>query len=228
MKYKVVILDLDNTLIDFDYMEVESLKHTLEHFNVTWTDEMIEDYILINQALWERLEKGEHTKEEILLLRFKTLADRYGMTIDPVQVNEMYLKGMKDHTMYMPHGKELLDAIKGKTCLVMLTNGVTIAQKGKVEKLGLDEYFDHIIISEAVKLHKPDVRIFEYMSKQIGMYDKEEMIIIGDSLTSDIQGGINYGIDTCWYNPKKKASISHVNADYTIQSLEELWQILEL
>lgn len=228
MKYKVVILDLDNTLIDFDYMEVMSLKSTLEHYGIRWTQEMIKDYQIINQSLWEKLEQGAYSKEEILLKRFEILKNRYDLNYNSEQVNDRYLEGMADHTKYMPFGHELLVRLQGKCKLVMLTNGVEKAQSKKVEKLGLGEYFNEIIVSETVGLHKPDVRIFEYMEDKIGIYDKKDIIIIGDSLTSDIKGGMNYSIDTCFYNPKGKEIPDYIRVNYEISCLSELIDILEL
>lgn len=228
MNYKVVILDLDNTLIDFDYMEDRSLKAMLDHFNVSWDAKMVEDYKIINQNLWEGLEKGLYKKSEILIKRFDDLKNKYNLTYDSNNANDYYLSGMANYTKYLPYGLEILEKLSGKCTLVMLTNGVEEAQNKKIDKLGLRAYFDAIIISETVNLHKPDIKIFEYMSDQIGMTNKEEMIIIGDSISSDIQGGINYSIDTCYYNPQNKMIPNHINVQYEIASLEELTEILGL
>ena len=105
----------------------------------------------------------------------------------------------------------------------MMTNGVTSSQNSKLDK---GHYFDHIIISDEVGSHKPDIAIFEHMESLIGPFDKSEMIIVGDSLTSDMTGGINYNIDTYWFNPK--GLTSHLNITHEIRHLNELFEILEI
>lgn len=224
MNYKVVIIDLDNTLIDFDYMEKCSLKHCLGSFGLPVTQEVINRYVTINQALWDGLELGQYKKSEILTLRFERLLNEFNLNGNPVDMNQTYLGGMANYLKMMDGASELLEYIKDKYTVVMMTNGVTSAQNAKLDKGHLRQYFDHILISDEVGSHKPNVKIFEHMMSLIGHFEKSEMIIIGDSLTSDMQGGINFKIDTCWYNPDKKDSDQKLT--YTIEHLSDLLNIL--
>ena len=224
MKYKVVILDLDNTLIDFDKMENASIIHCLKTHNLPFDDDKVEAYIKINKMLWEGLELGKYQKPEILTLRFEKWLTQFNLTGDPVSMNETFLAGIVDHLTMMESADKLLEYVKDKYIVVMMTNGVTTSQNAKLEKGQLRHYFDHIIISDEVGSHKPDSAIFEHMESLVGAYDKSEIIIVGDSLTSDIKGGINYRIDTCWFNPKGLRS--DMNITHDIRHLNELFEIL--
>lgn len=227
MKYKVIILDLDNTLIDFNAMELGSLNAALTSAGVEVTEDLINDYISINTEMWEGLEKGRYEKSEILIGRFEKLAKKYSLDLDPVEVNSSYLNGMADFLHFMPHAKEILEWVKESESIVaMITNGVLSAQEAKINAGNLDQYFDEIVISDAVGYHKPQVEIFDHLMDLIGSHQKRDMIIVGDSLTSDIQGGINYGIDTCWFNPYGKKLDTDQHITYVIESLEELKEIL--
>lgn len=226
MKYKVVIFDLDNTLIDFDAMEDGSLKSSLKALDIPYTPEMIDHYKAINQKLWKGVEKKEYLKEEILSLRFKLLFDAYNIEACAEKMHHLFLDNMVDHLYMIDYAFDILDALKHKVVLVCLTNGVKKAQVMKFKKSGLDAYFDHVIISDEVGFHKPDIEIFKYMEKLIGDYKASEMIIIGDSLSSDIQGGLNYGIETVWFNKKGIEYEDHREFDYEIRSLSDLKDIL--
>lgn len=226
MKYKVVIFDLDNTLIDFDAMEDGSLKASLKQLNVDFNPEMIDFYKKVNKKLWMGVENKEYLKEEILTLRFKLLFEAYGIEASAEKMHHLFLDNMVDHLYMMDFSLEILDALKNKVVLVCLTNGVKKAQVMKFKKSGLDAYFDHVIISDEVGYHKPDVEIFKYMEELIGKYKSSEMIIIGDSLTSDIQGGINYGIKTVWFNKNKIEYDGEKIFDYQIEKLSDLKDIL--
>lgn len=224
MNYKVVILDLDNTLIDFDCMEINSLKNCLKSLKLPYDDEKISAYKEINQLLWDGLERGHYKKSEILLLRFEQFLERFDLKGNPEVMNKTYLLGLADYLTMTDGAQAVLDFVKDKYVTVMMTNGVTSAQNAKLDKGQLRPYFDYIIISDEVGAHKPDVKIFDYMINLIGPYEKSEIIIVGDSLTSDIQGGINYGIDTCWYNPRGK--LTDKNITYDIKHLNELLELL--
>lgn len=223
--YQVIILDLDNTIVDFDKMELASLRACLKKHHLPYDDHKIEGYIAINKHLWEGLEKGEYKKKEILTLRFKKWLNQFDLLGDPDQLNQCFLDGMADHIHFMPGARALLDHIKDDYKVVMMTNGVYAAAQKKIDKSGIRDYFDCIIISDEIGFHKPQLEMFEYMEKRIGVHEKDKVIIIGDSLTSDIKGGNNYGIHTCWYNPKKL--VNHIQrTTYEITNLRELLDIL--
>lgn len=226
MTYKIIIIDLDNTLIDFDHMELESLKESLSEMSIVYSEEMIKDYIKINHILWERLELGDYTKDEILTLRFEKLFKKYHIEASSATMNSIYLSNMKNHVMMMPGATELLEYVKGKATIICMTNGVQSAQHAKMTKANLYEYFDHVIVSDVVGIHKPDRGIFDHMMTLVDSCHNDEIVIIGDSLTSDIKGGNNFGIKTVWYNPNEKENQTSVKVDYEIKHLNELMLIL--
>lgn len=224
--YKLVILDLDNTLIDFDVMEHKSLVACFKKHQLPFEQKYLNAYSAINDRLWAGLEKGEYEKKAILTLRFKKWLDHFKLEGNPVLMNEDYLGQMATYAEFIDGAKPLLDYVKDKYKVVMITNGVDKVQQKKIEKTGIRDYFDCIIVSDHVGHHKPSIEIFEYMMRLVGDFKKEEMIILGDSLTSDIQGGINFSIDTCWFN-KKKRSTPHHKANYEISHLTEFIEILK-
>lgn len=226
MNYNLVIFDLDNTLLDFDKMELGSLSQSLEKHNIEATDNLINSYISINKDLWAGLESGTHSKAEILELRFEMLFEKYNLVGNPSLLNKDYLAGMSDHIHLIDHAEEILNHCLDKVKLVIVTNGVKSAQDTKMDKSGLNKYFSEVIISDVAGYHKPNVKIFDYLENKIGKIDKDKTMIIGDSLTSDIQGGINYGIDTCWFNPKSDENTLGNQINYEIRSLNELYDIL--
>ncbi len=187
---------------------------------------MLEAYRLINTKLWQSLEKGEYEKNTILNLRFDKLFRQYNLHIRGDEFNNKYLDNLSNHCYLFDHAIETLEYLSKKTHLVIMTNGVQRAQKNKMQRSGLNKYFEHVIISDIVGYHKPNTKIFDYLTENIGVYKKEDMIIIGDSLSSDIKGGNNYGIDTCWFNPKSKKKDQDVSIKYEIKNLKELVDIL--
>ncbi len=226
MNYKLVIFDLDNTLLNFDKMELGSLKETLTENNLEISEKLINSYRAINTELWQALEKGEYTKKEILNLRFRRLFEMYDYNTSPEEFNTSYLRNLSNHCYLYDNVIEVLDYFKNRSKLVIMTNGVKDAQYDKMKKSGLDRYFEEVIISDIVGYHKPSIEIFSYLENRIGKHIKEETIIIGDSLSSDMKGGNNFGIKTCWFNPKLLANNTDVVVDYEINSLKELFNIL--
>lgn len=223
--YKVIILDLDNTLIDFSHMERACLKSCLKKHGYDVNDQMIETYKAINKRLWEGLERGEYEKSEILTLRFKKWLIHHDLVGNPEKLNNCFLNGLADHLIYTPGAKAFLEFLQGKYTVVMMTNGVYTSQQQKLDKGEMRGYFDHIIISDEIGYHKPQREIFEHMTSLVGEYKKEEIMIIGDSLGSDILGGNNYGIHTCFYNPKG-IEYTNYHATYEIKSFDEVYEIL--
>jgi len=224
--YKLIILDLDNTLIDFDQMEIESLKACFQKHGLPCEENRILAYKAINERLWQGLEEGLYKKSEILTLRFEKWLNHYQLNGNPKELNEDYLGQMPSFTQFIDGAKDLLDFVKGKYKLIMMTNGVQKAQERKIDHIGIRDYFDHIIISDEVGYHKPSVEIFEHMMSLIGEIKKEEMIILGDSLSSDVKGGLNFSIDTCWFNKDKK-NVVHNKAKYVISDLTEFVDLLK-
>lgn len=225
MKYRILIFDLDNTLIDFSYMEEMSLGANLKKHGLPHEEEHIKAYKIFNSICWDKLERGIYDKDTCVVKRFEMFLKAYELSGDARQINEDYLNSLPNYARWIDGAKELIEELYRDYYLIMMTNGVKRAQEQKIKNLGLDKYFKHIIISDDTGFSKPDIRIFEYMENLSGQKNKCEMLMIGDSLSSDILGGINYKIDTCWYNPKGKKS--DLPFTYSIEYLGELRQILK-
>ncbi len=224
MKYNTLIIDLDNTLIDFDLMEENSLKQAFEKNGISYSKEMLDRYYEINVKMWKDLELGLAIKSEIVVKRFEILFKEYGIDVSPSKINNDYLSFMPENIFYIDGAKKFLETIKNKYTNILMTNGLIEVQKEKIKRLSLDDYFDHIIISGEVGYEKPNIKIYEYMEKLTSDLDKNKVLAIGDSLSSDIKGGENYGVDTCWFNKNKKKKTS--NATYEIDSLYDLINII--
>ncbi len=200
MKYNTLIIDLDNTLVDFDAMEIYAVENAFEKHGIDYDDVMISDYHHFNDRLWVLLEQDLIEKEVLVVKRFRDLFEKYDIQASPEEVNSDYMEFMASSAQFIDGARELLDFVKGRYTNVMMTNGFKPAQDAKIKKLGLKDYFDYIIISDEVGVSKPSIGIYEYMETLLGTVDKSKVLAIGDSISSDITGGKAYGVDTLWYN----------------------------
>ena len=227
-KFKVVLWDVDGTLLDFAAAEKVAIRKCFEVFDLgECTDEMIADYSVINKKYWERLERGEISKPEVLEGRFREFFGKYGIVDDvALQFNLEYQVRLGDTVCFHEHGLDVIKELKGKVLQYAVTNGTRIAQERKLKNSGLIELFDDVFISDIVGFEKPDVRFCDAVFESIGRYKNSEVLIVGDSLTSDIRGGQNAGIVTCWYNLKGITSGSEYQIDYEIKDLREVADIV--
>lgn len=225
---KTVFLDLDDTILDFQKSERIAIRKTFEIMDVPHSSEVIERYIEINVGLWQALERGKLTREGVLHGRFERLYGELGITRSAKESQLLYQSLLAKEYDFLPGGKELLLALKesGKYRLYMATNGIPEVQEPRIEASGVGEFFDGVFISERIGYSKPDKRFFDACFKEIEGFKKEEAIILGDSLSSDIKGGINAGILTCHFNPKGKP-YTGITPDYKITNLSELIPLLD-
>lgn len=227
---KVLLWDLDGTLLNFDAAEHNALKACFEKLGLgVCTDEMIERYVKINKQYWQKLERGEISKQEVLIGRFREFFRKEGLEAECAEgFNEEYQIRLGDTIVFCDDAFELVKEFKQKGYLqYIVTNGTKVAQDRKLDRSGLRELFDGIFISEEVGFEKPMKGFFDKVFNEIGTYHSDEVIIIGDSLSSDMCGGNNVGITCCWYNPKKEANQSDLQIDYEIADLRELKEILD-
>lgn len=221
---KAILWDIDGTILDFIRAEHAAIKKCFEVFQLgECTDEMIARYSKINKGYWEKLERKEITKPELLVCRFRDFFARENIITDCAEkFNKEYQVRLGDTICFCDNSYELLKGLKGRVKQYAVTNGTKIAQDKKLSKSGLVDVFDDIFISEEVGYEKPDVRFFEHVWAKIGAYRPDEVMIVGDSLTSDMQGGNNAGIVCCWYNPKKVPNTKNLKIDYEIENLNEI------
>ena len=223
-KYSVVLFDIDDTLLDFPRSEKEALCEAFMLSEVELNEEMITVYQKINYELWKALERGEIERDELMTRRFEDFAKFYGLDIDFLKVANDYLDCLGKKIYFIEGARELLDALYGKIRMYIVTNGLAKVQNSRYKLTGFDKIFDGMFISQEVGANKPDNRFFEYVAEHIDGFEKEKTIIVGDSLSSDIAGGINFGIDTCWYSAK--GMTPKIQPTYTVDSLDKVLPIL--
>lgn len=228
--FKVVLWDVDATLLNFERAEEAGIRGCFERYHLgECTDEMLEAYKKINRGYWEMMERGEIEKPVLLVKRFEDFLSAYGLDVSVAAgVNALYQVLLGDTVVFYDHALETVQALKGKVLQCAVTNGTKVAQDRKLKNSGLEKEFDHIFISEVVGMEKPNKGFFDAVFAEIGKYSGDEVLIVGDSLTSDIRGGVNAGIKTCWFNPKGVANTSNLKPDYEIRDLEEVPGILKI
>lgn len=225
---KVILWDIDGTVLDFIKAEYAAIKKCFEIFGLgECTDEMIARYSAINKRYWERLERNEITKSQVLLGRFEEFfAGENIPTKCAPEFNQEYQYRLGDTICFCDDSYELISSLRGRVKQYAVTNGTKIAQDKKLKKSGLIELFDDVFISEDIGAEKPDIGFFQHIWTCIGQYEPEEIMIVGDSLTSDMQGGNNAGIVCCWYNPKNTPNTKNLKIDYEIDHLHKILEIL--
>lgn len=236
-RYKAVLWDVDGTLLDFLSVQRIAITECLQGIGVAVTQEMVARYSQINDGYWKKLELGEVTKEELHVRRFTDLFDEYG--IENVNVDafrEKYLDILANTYAYEDGALEICKALRGRVRQYVITNGVESVQQKKLRLSGFYDLMDGIFISEKIGIPKPRKEFFDCCMGEIGDLTKEELLIVGDSLTSDIKGGVLYGIPTCWYRPEgdsertdaERAVYDRYTPDYEIRHLQELYGILAI
>ena len=223
---KNLLFDLDDTLFDFHASEKESLKDTLIHFGIEPTDEAMALYSEVNRGQWKLLELGKTTKPQLKIDRYRIFFEKIGVSVDAADAANFYENRLSKSAILVEGAIELLDTLCGKYRLYLITNGFSVIQRGRIAASGIGEYFDGIFVSEEMGADKPTLMYFDKCFAEIEGFEKNEALIIGDSLTSDIKGGIAAGIKTVWYNPKG-ASFADIVPDYEIHTLAELTELLD-
>ena len=215
--------------MDFLAAEKAAIRFCFEKFGLgECTDEMLKRYSVINRRYWEMLEKGEMSKAEILVNRFKEFFASEGIVTDCEKAfNDTYQVALGDTICFRDNGYELVKKFKGQYKQYVVTNGTFIAQERKLKRSGIGELVEESFISDLIGYEKPAIEFFDHVFENIGHYEKDEVIIVGDSLTSDMQGGNNAGILCCWYNPNHLENTKNIKIDHEIDNLWQLEEILK-
>lgn len=224
---KDVFIDLDDTLFDFRASEKGALARTLRHFGVEPTEAVLLRYSEINDAQWKLLERGEISREQVKFRRYALLFEEFGIACDPMAVNDHYMEELSKGHIFIEGAEALLESLFGKYRLYLASNGTAWVQERRLKSADLGRYFEGIFISQELGYDKPDLRFFEGAFAQIKDFKKEEAVMVGDSLTSDIKGGKNAGLRTLWFNPKSAENQSEIKPDYQFARLSELPALLE-
>lgn len=225
--FDILLIDLDDTVLDFHKQEAVAIQKALLGAGIDPTEEVCRLYSEINDAHWKRLEKGELTRQQVLLGRFETLFDVLGVTGDAQKTAESYMEHLSCGHYFLPGAREALECLHKKFRLFLVSNGTARVQNRRLQSAGIAPLFESIFISQDIGVNKPNKGYFDYCFSHISDFDKKRAIIVGDSLSSDILGGQNAGIATCWVNPKGSLCTLPVPPDFTIQSLARLPALLE-
>lgn len=228
MSVKVILWDIDGTVLNFEESERAAIRKGFWEFRIgECTDEMLQDYSRINTKYWKALERGEITKERVLNGRFEEFFEKHGInTLIAPEFNIRYQRNLSDVICFNDNAFELIKSLQGDVKQYAVTNGTSLAQTRKLKRSGLDELLDGVFISDNIGYEKPAKEFFDAVFQEIGAYDNSEIMVVGDSLTSDIKGGNQAGILCCWYNPKKVKNELGVRVDHEITSLQQIYKII--
>lgn len=223
-----ILWDMDGTLLDFIAAEKAAIRALFqEHGFGECTDEMLARYSKINRSYWEKLERGEMAKQEILVRRFEDFFTAEGLDASVAATfNSQYQLRLGDTIVFRDDSYELVKALHGRVKQYIVSNGTIAAQNKKLRLSGIGEWMDGVYLSDELGVEKPNVQFFEQVFDAIGPVDKAQVMIVGDSLTSDIRGGINAGIVTCWYNPDHQPTPPDMPIDHVIDDLHEVLALL--
>ena len=227
MEYKVILFDADDTLFDFKKTEKHALEKLMSNLDTEYdNDYCINIYKEINTQIWKELEDGKITSDKLKVERFQRLINKLNLSDDANRLSNLYIKFLSEGSFLYKETKNLLDYLSKNYKLAIITNGLSDVQHKRIRESEVSHYFDEIIISQEVKISKPDPKIFEYTLNSLNHDDKSSVLMIGDSLTSDIKGGINASIDTCWCNFFNKVNDTDISPKYEINNLLDLKNIL--
>lgn len=224
--YTWLILDADGTLLDFQRAEALALEKTPLQMGIQVPGNFCATYHGVNDALWREFEAGLLQTHDVRNMRFKRVFERLGIAGDSNAFSEAFLKNLIWESTFIDGAEPLLASLENCVGLVLLTNGFADVQHARIARLGLEDVFEHVIISEEIGVAKPDRAVFDIAFDHMGCPDKSSVIIVGDSLSSDIRGGVDYGIDTCWFNPDQRVNNTGIEPTYEIRHLNEVAKLL--
>ena len=222
MKYKWILFDADETLFHFN--AYQGLKLMFSRHNIDFTNDDYAQYQNVNKPLWVEYQNGTINAEQLQHNRFQGWADK--LQLSTKTLNNDFFTAMADICSPLPGAEELLISLHGKVKMGIITNGFTALQEIRLQRTGFSDYFSSLTISEEVGVAKPAQEIFEYALTAIGQPEKQDVLMVGDNPHSDILGGINAGIDTCWLNANGQISPNNITPHYQVSSLSELQLLL--
>ena len=224
---EILFLDLDDTILDFKKAERIAISKTIREFGLEPTEEVLHRYHLINKWHWEQLELGKLTRPEVLQNRFGVLFEEFGVKADKVACAAAYEKNLSIGHWFLPQAEETVDYLSKHYRLFLTSNGTASVQKGRMTSANLYRFFEKVFVSQEIGHNKPSKEYFDGCISQIPGFDPKKTMIVGDSLSSDIKGGINAGISTCWVNPSHAPGREDIQPDFEIEYLHQLPALLE-
>ncbi|MDO9577189.1 MAG: YjjG family noncanonical pyrimidine nucleotidase [Candidatus Cloacimonadales bacterium] len=226
MKYKLILFDADGTLFNFDKAEWEAFEKTMRKFGIRENlNTLHSEYEKINKAVWKEFEEKKISSAKLRVERFRRFFENQKLDLNPKEISPAYLVNLAQGIDLLEGAEEIVSYFHGKCELALATNGLAEVQRPRFANSRLAKYFQHIFISEEIGFPKPNREFFEYIFAELPY--KYSAIIVGDNLTSDIQGGVDFGIDSCWYNPKNLKNETSIKPTYEIHELAELKNIIK-
>lgn len=222
MSYTTFLLDLDHTLLDSDASELAAFEYTLRRCGIEQPMVHFETYKSINLSLWAAVERGELLPGDVKVERFELFRREISLDADPETMAADFVVGFASNGELYPGALEMLTELASTSTVAMITNGLSEVQRPRIKRLGIGSFFEAIVISAEVGVTKPGSAIFDIAFEKLGNPAKESVVMVGDSLSSDIRGGSNYGIATCWYNPHGKSATPDAIITHQIASLDEV------
>ncbi len=225
----ILLIDVDNTILDFDLGERLALIAALKQLGLPYDEEVIQAYHHFNIGVWEEFERGELTQKELIGKRFRLLLDYLGNEEYSGEfVNSLYSDMLSKQHHYMPGAEKFLQEISKHYRIILVSNGIDYIQDRRLRESGLINIAEKAFISSKLGVQKPSLEYFERVSRDIPMFSKDKAVMVGDSLTSDVQGGINFGVTTIWFNYKKK-SIAPPSGVIQAHNFDDLkWVLLSI
>ena len=225
--YPWLWFDADNTLFDYERAEGSALRNTFGSLRLRFEEDYLDIYQRINRGLWQALEKQEISSADLRVRRFELLLEAVQLTGSADQMSATYIEQLALRAELMDGAYEVLEALHTQCKFAIVTNGLQAVQRGRLEHSMIKDFISVLIISEEVGAAKPQPALFDTAFALTSHPAKSDVLIIGDSLTSDIRGGVDYGIDTCWYNPKAEVRPADLPITYEIRHLHELLELLD-
>ena len=223
MGYTTFLLDLDHTLFDSDASESAAFEHTLRAAGIRHPGEHFPRYQEINLALWAAVERGEVAPQAVKQQRFVSLANDAGFQADPARMATDYVAGLAACGELYDGVLHVLDVLRTRVKLGLITNGLSEVQRARLERVGIADHFDAVVISAEIGAAKPRREIFEHAFRLLNRPNRDAVVMVGDNLNSDIRGGADYGIATCWYNPaRRERPATSATPTHEIRDLAEL------
>lgn len=222
-----LFLDLDDTILDFHKAERIAIGKTIRDFGVEPTEEVLSRYHVINKWHWEQMELGKMTRKEVVENRFEMLFEEQGVTADKAACARAYEQNLSQGHWFLPGAEETVDLLSKRYRLFLASNGTASVQKGRMTSANLYRFFEKVFVSQEIGHNKPSLDYFQACFDQIPGFDREKAMMVGDSLSSDIKGGIQAGIRTCWVNPEHNVAPEALRPDYEIEALHQLPALLE-
>lgn len=224
--YDYVLFDADNTLFDFDEAERQALARTLEHWGFPVTEETRSCYLAVNRALWSAYDRGEVSKEFLVVERFAALQREFGGNRDPAEVNDYYLVRLAEGGMLLPGAEALCRALAPHCTLAIVTNGVSSAQRGRFSRSAIKDVIPYLFISGDMACQKPQKIFFDKVLDRMGISNPARCVVVGDSLAADIQGAVNAGLDSIWYAPGGQAAPAAPRPTHIARGFDEVKRLV--